>query len=63
MDRVWIGNQIYWILTERNCEGESVNRSQMDVKCKACDIWTWKKRLFLDTSSANIDTLVRPIAA
>jgi hypothetical protein len=39
-------------------EGESVNRSQMDIKCKTCDIWTWEKHLFLDISSANIDTLV-----
>jgi hypothetical protein len=22
---------------------ESVNRSQTDIKCKTCDIWTWKK--------------------
>jgi hypothetical protein len=39
-------------------EGESVNRSQMDVKRKACDIRTWEKHLFLDISSTNIDTLV-----
>jgi hypothetical protein len=30
----------------------------MDVKRKACDIRTWKKHLFLDTSSTDIDTLV-----
>jgi hypothetical protein len=39
-------------------EGESVNRSQMDIKLKTCDIQTWKKHLFLDISSTNIDTLV-----
>jgi hypothetical protein len=39
-------------------EGESVNRSQMDIRHKTCDIGTWKKHLFLDMSSANIDTLV-----
>jgi hypothetical protein len=36
----------------------SVNRSQMDIKRKPCDIRTCKKRLFLDISSTNIDTLV-----
>jgi hypothetical protein len=39
-------------------EGESVNRSQMDIKRNANDIRTWKKHLFLDISSTNIDTLV-----
>jgi hypothetical protein len=34
---------------------ESVNRSQMDIKCKSCDIQTWKKHLFLSTSSKNIE--------
>jgi hypothetical protein len=39
-------------------KGESVNWSQLDVKCKICDIQTWGKNLFLDISSTNIDTLV-----
>jgi hypothetical protein len=39
-------------------EGESVNRSQMDIKRKTCDIRTWGKRLFLNISSTNIDTCV-----
>jgi hypothetical protein len=39
-------------------EGESVNRSQMDIKHKTCDIRILKKHLFLDISSPNIDTLV-----
>jgi hypothetical protein len=39
-------------------EGESVNRSQMDIKRKICDIRTWEKHLFLDRVSTNIDTLV-----
>jgi hypothetical protein len=40
-------------------EGESVNRSQMDIKRITCDIGTWKKKhSFLDISSTNIDTLV-----
>jgi hypothetical protein len=30
----------------------------MDIKCKTCDIWTWKRHLFLSISSTNIDTLV-----
>jgi hypothetical protein len=30
----------------------------MEVKHKTCDIRNWKKRLFLDISSTNIDTLV-----
>jgi hypothetical protein len=29
-------------------KGESVNRSQMNIKCKTCDIGTWKKHLFPD---------------
>jgi hypothetical protein len=40
-------------------EGKSGNWSQMDMKRKTCDIRTWKKHLFLDISSANIDTLSR----
>jgi hypothetical protein len=39
-------------------EEESVNRSQIDVKRKICDIRAWKKYLFLDISSTSIDTLV-----
>jgi hypothetical protein len=30
----------------------------MDIKRKTYDTRTWKKRLFLDISSTNIDTLV-----
>jgi hypothetical protein len=37
-------------------EGEWVNMSQMDIKRKTCDIRTCKK-IFLDTSSTNPDTL------
>jgi hypothetical protein len=39
-------------------EGESVNRSQIDIKRKTCDKQTWEKHLFLDISSTNIDTLI-----
>jgi hypothetical protein len=39
-------------------EVESVNRSQMGITSKTCDIRTWKKHLFLDISSTNTDTLV-----
>jgi hypothetical protein len=39
-------------------DGEPVNGSQIDIKRKTCDIRTWKKHLFLDISSTNIDTLV-----
>jgi hypothetical protein len=39
-------------------EGVSVNRTQMDIKRKTCDIRTWKKHLVLDISSTNTDTLV-----
>jgi hypothetical protein len=38
--------------------GESVNRSQMDVKSKTSDIRTREKHLFLDISSTYTDTLV-----
>jgi hypothetical protein len=44
--------------TFHSYEGESVNRPQMDIKRKTCDIQTWEKHLFLDISSTNIDTLV-----
>jgi hypothetical protein len=39
-------------------EEESVNGPQIDIKRKTRDILTWKKHLFLDISSTNIDTLV-----
>jgi hypothetical protein len=39
--------------------GQSVNRSQGDIKHKTCDIRTWEKHLFLDISTTtNIYTLV-----
>jgi hypothetical protein len=43
---------------EQSYEGQSVHRSQMDIKRKTCDTRTWKKHLFLDISSTNIATLV-----
>jgi hypothetical protein len=39
-------------------EGESVHGLQMDIKRKTWDIQTWKKHLFLDISSTNIEMLV-----
>jgi hypothetical protein len=40
-------------------EEESVNRSQMAIKCRTCDLRTWKKKhLCLGICSTNIDTLV-----
>jgi hypothetical protein len=39
-------------------EGESVNRSEMDIESKICDIRNWTKHLYLEISSTNIDTLV-----
>jgi hypothetical protein len=39
-------------------EGKSVNRSQIDMKRKTCDVRTWRKYLFLDITSTNIHTLV-----
>jgi hypothetical protein len=45
---------LFITLQERN----SVNKSQMHIKRKTCDIRTWQKHLFLDISSTNIDTLV-----
>jgi hypothetical protein len=38
-------------------EGQSVNRSQIDIKLKHVIIETGKKKI-LDISSTNIDTLV-----
>jgi hypothetical protein len=43
---------------EEECiyEGESVNRSQIDIKRKTSVIQTWKKKhFFLDVSSSNTD--------
>jgi hypothetical protein len=45
------GNNSYY-------EGESVNRSQMDIKRKTCDIRNWKKHLYFDIYSTNNDTIV-----
>jgi hypothetical protein len=39
-------------------EEELVNRSQMDIKHKTCDIRICKKYLFLDMSTTNINTLL-----
>jgi hypothetical protein len=39
-------------------EGKSVNRSQMNIKRKPCDIRNWKKHLLLDISSTNTATLI-----
>jgi hypothetical protein len=44
-----------------NCEGESVNASQIDIKRKTFDIRNWGKRLFLDVPSTSIDTLVHSL--
>jgi hypothetical protein len=41
-----------------NNEGQSVKRSQMEIKLKTCDIRNWKRKLFIDISSTNIGTLV-----
>jgi hypothetical protein len=48
--------QIIFIWSTRIYEGESVNKPQMDIKRKTCDIWTWKKHSFLDIPSTSIDT-------
>jgi hypothetical protein len=32
-----------WFIYQVYYEGESVDRSQMDIKHKTCEIWTWKK--------------------
>jgi prephenate dehydratase len=37
---------------------ESINMSQMNIKCKTCDIRIWEKQLFLDISSTNTEALV-----
>jgi hypothetical protein len=41
-------------------EGQLVNRTQMDIKRKTCDIGTWEKYFFafLDISSIIIDIFV-----
>jgi hypothetical protein len=49
---------LYFVHTVCLYEGQSLNRSKMDIKRKTCDIRTWKKHLFLDISSANTDTVV-----
>jgi hypothetical protein len=50
--------KIHSLITIKIYEGESVNKSQMDIKRKICDIRTWEKHLFFDMPSTNIDTLV-----
>jgi hypothetical protein len=37
-------------------EEESVRRPQMVIKLNTCDIRTWRKNLFLDISSTNVNT-------
>jgi hypothetical protein len=46
------------MFTIKSYDGESVNRSQLNIKLQTCDIQVWEKHLFLDMSSTNIDTLV-----
>jgi hypothetical protein len=41
---VW---ELEWIITlVAIYEGDSVNKSQVDIKRKACDIRTWKKKVY-----------------
>jgi hypothetical protein len=35
--------------TTHRYEGDSVNRSQMNIKRQICDIRTWKKNIYLST--------------
>jgi hypothetical protein len=35
-------------------DGESVNRLQIDIRRKTCDIQIWKRHSFLDISSINM---------
>jgi hypothetical protein len=42
-------------------EGESVNRTHLNIKRKICDIRTWKNYLFLDISSTNTITPVQSL--
>jgi hypothetical protein len=44
--------------THSKYEGESVNKTQLDIKRKTGDIRAWEKHSFLDKSSTSIDTLV-----
>jgi hypothetical protein len=41
-------------------EAESVNRSQMDMKRKTCDIRNWKKYLYLDIYTIKTDDTLVP---
>jgi hypothetical protein len=60
----WLYFQLHLnVIAPTNCvsfynyyEGEPANWTQLDIKRKTCDIRTWKKYLFLDISSTNIDT-------
>jgi hypothetical protein len=45
---------MFMIVLTFKCEGVS----NMDIKCKTCDIRTQKRHLFFDISSTDIDTLV-----
>jgi hypothetical protein len=42
-------------------QGTASKQVKVDIKCKTWDIQTWKKHLFLDIASTNIDTLVPPL--
>jgi hypothetical protein len=58
---IFNGEQCNIISDSLHCgiyEEESVNRSQMDIKRKECDIRTWKEHLFPDIFSTNIETFV-----
>jgi hypothetical protein len=51
--KFWISSKSVWW----KYEGGSINRSQMDIERKTCDIRAWKKYLFLDMSSTNISVV------
>jgi hypothetical protein len=41
-----------------SCEGESVNRSQMDIKLKTCDIRTCKKNIYFSANPPSVLILI-----
>jgi hypothetical protein len=55
-----IPRDLVFNFVSENYEEKSVNRSQMDTKCKTCDRYVIleKKTLFLDITSTNVDTHV-----
>jgi hypothetical protein len=59
--RNYVTTMINLTFTKHMYEGESVNRSHMDIKCKTCDVRTWKKT-FISRHNFHQHWYICPIA-